>query len=366
MYKKAQSARNRPDGRRGRLPARLPLVFTGALCAAALTTGLSGCTTDDTKGERQPTQQEVVLQAASSRGQSPWMDSTTATDLPTQLNRVDYASTGSADGARTVSGDQVGLYGGSTNEAVCDRDKMVNFLKQHPAEAAAWREAAGVSDIDAYARTLSPVRLTYDTRVTNHGFEDGEATAFQSVLQTGTAVMVDNRGVPRVRCDSGSPLAQPREDANEELTGAGWQGLDTDSVVKVQESGAPIERLEVVTLPAPSQPEPESAFANMPVGDSEATPDQNIELPTGAKLVAVEVTPPTSTTSTVTTTSTTTTTTTPTTTTTTTTTPTTPTTTTPTTTTPTTTTPTTTTPSPDSPTSQAADTGDEPIVQETG
>jgi hypothetical protein len=349
--RKAQSARNRPDARRGRLPECLPPVLAATLCGAALITGLSGCTTGDTKNDRPPVQQDVVLQAATSPGQSPWMDSTTATDLPTQLNRVDYASTESTGGPRTVSGDQVGLYGGSTNEAVCDRDKMVIFLEQHPAEAAAWRAAAGVADIEAYARTLSPVRLTYDTRVTNHGFENGEPKPFQSVLQFGTAVMVDNRGVPRVRCDSGSPLAEPKEDVNEEFTGGGWPGFDTDSVVKVNESPAPLERLEVVTLPAPSQPEPESAFANMPIGDSEAIPDQNIELPTGATLVAVEVTPPTSTTSTVTSSTTTTSTTT----------------TSTTTTTPTTTiAPTTATPSPASPTSQAADTGDEPIVEETG
>ncbi len=51
--------------------------------------------------------------------------------------------------------------------------------------------------------------LRADTRVTNHGFRAGRAGAYQSVLQAGTAVLVDDRGVPRVRCACGNPLRPP-------------------------------------------------------------------------------------------------------------------------------------------------------------
>jgi hypothetical protein len=40
------------------------------------------------------------------------------------------------------------------------------------------------------------VILQRDTRVTNHGFRNGRATPTQSILQAGTAVLVDEYGVP--------------------------------------------------------------------------------------------------------------------------------------------------------------------------
>ena len=60
-----------------------------------------------------------------------------------------------------------------------------------------------------YIRELRPVTLTRDTRVTNHSFVDGRAVAFQSILQAGTAVLVDKDGVPVVRCRCGNPLLEP-------------------------------------------------------------------------------------------------------------------------------------------------------------
>lgn len=48
-----------------------------------------------------------------------------------------------------------------------------------------------------------------DTRVTNHGFADGRATEIQSILQAGTAVFVDDTGLPVVKCSCGNPLGRP-------------------------------------------------------------------------------------------------------------------------------------------------------------
>ena len=41
--------------------------------------------------------------------------------------------------------------------------------------------------------------LRADTAVTNHGFRDGQATELHSVLQAGTAVLVDDQGQPVAR-----------------------------------------------------------------------------------------------------------------------------------------------------------------------
>jgi hypothetical protein len=309
VYVKPQSSPRCPDGGRGRRSNRLPHAFAASFCAAALAIGFSGCTNGETKKDQRATQL-VSLEAANSPGSSPWIDSTTAGDLPRTLNRIEKTSTGSPDsqgGTRTASGDQVGLYGGSPNGAVCDRDKMVDFLEQHPAQAQAWRTVTGVSDIGAYVNTLSPVILTHDTRVTNHGFENGGATSFQSVLQTGTAVMIDNRGIPRVRCDSGSPLAEPQSDVSEQYTpGTGWQGLDIHAVITVQQSNTPIENLALVSepaaLPSTATPEPTMTlpttsprspqFLTMPIGDAQPTGPLDIGLPEGTTLVSVPVTPP--------------------------------------------------------------------------
>jgi hypothetical protein len=307
---KSQSAQRRPDGRRERGSPRLQFEFAAAFCAAAFAIGFSGCNGDTKRS--QPATQLVSLEAANSPGSSPWMESTTSPDLPRRLNRVENTSTPST---QTVSGDQIGLYGGSTNQAVCDRDQMVNFLERNPAQSAAWRTVAHVSDIRAYASTLSPVVLLRDTRVTNHGFENGAPTTFQSVLQTGTAVLVDNRGIPRVRCDSGSPLDEPQSDASEEFTGTGWQGLDSDSVVKVQRSDTPIAALIVTAMPvvepspgppsttsatttettAPSSTtylEPPTQLAQIAPGQTLAMPEPRNLLPPGARVVPIEVTPP--------------------------------------------------------------------------
>ncbi|GHF01088.1 hypothetical protein GCM10018785_74850 [Streptomyces longispororuber] len=61
----------------------------------------------------------------------------------------------------------------------------------------------------AYLRGLTPVVPRADTRVTGHGCRDGRATGHQAVLQARTAVLVDDRGLPRVRCACGNPLLPP-------------------------------------------------------------------------------------------------------------------------------------------------------------
>lgn len=272
----------------------IPLVFAVVLSVAALTFSLNACTKGNL-GSSQQLPPQVLLEAASSPGSSPWMTTTTSANLATQLNRVETPSRTSAqtqDGTVLLSGDQVGLYGGSVNQAVCDRDKMVNFLEQNPAQGAAWRTVTGASDIRSYASTLSPVVLTHDTRVTNHGYQNGRPIAFQSALQTGTTVMVDNRGVPRVRCECGNPLAEPQSSLRQEFAGSGWQGLDTNSFVTIQKSANPIQKLDLVSVPAKDAPPPPTPFAALPLGATQPAPAPDVVLPPGATLVPVAVSPP--------------------------------------------------------------------------
>jgi hypothetical protein len=64
--------------------------------------------------------------------------------------------------------------------------------------------------VSRYIRSLKPVTLTVDTRVTNHSYINGRAVPFQSILAAGSAVLVDKYGRPVVRCKCGNPLTYPR------------------------------------------------------------------------------------------------------------------------------------------------------------
>lgn len=134
-------------------------------------------------------------------------------------------------GQRVDSSDP-GLYGGSRDTTVCDVRALIAFLEDpsNTEKRDAWADVLGISSdmIRSYVGDLTAVRLLYDTRVTNHGFADGEATTVQSLLQRGTAVLVDDRGVPRVKCDCGNPLLEP---AGFEEEPGGDQALASDELI---------------------------------------------------------------------------------------------------------------------------------------
>lgn len=150
----------------------------------------------------------------------------------------------------SADGSEPGLYGGTLNDTSCDPDQLVDFLLSEPEKAEAWAEVLGLTadDIEDYVDELTPAVLGADTRVINHGFADGRATPREAVLQRGSAVLVDDGGVPRVRCFCGNPLLEPTVDADageERYEGDEWPAFDAAQVVIVQESSA---RLAVVKL----------------------------------------------------------------------------------------------------------------------
>lgn len=121
---------------------------------------------------------------------------------------VSAASNATPPPARQFAGDTEGLYGGTLNNHACDAKKMIDFFGRNPAKAAAWAGVLGiqVTEITGYLSSLTPVILRSDTYVRNHGWENGRATSFVSVLQAGTAVFVNKYGTPVVKCYCGNPL----------------------------------------------------------------------------------------------------------------------------------------------------------------
>jgi hypothetical protein len=181
---------------------------------------------------------ELVLEAANSSGTDPFSPSVAVSNRPLDPAVRTLAHQGpiTPRGVQAVDGTAVGLYGG-TGESSCDTAELANYLADNPAKAQAWASVFGITvdQIPYYLDTLTPVYLGRDTWVTNHSYSGGVATPFQSVLQAGTAVLVDAYGVPRVNCNCGNPLAPPASTplAGYRTVGTPWDHYAPREVVYV-------------------------------------------------------------------------------------------------------------------------------------
>ncbi|MFI5756343.1 DUF6777 domain-containing protein [Streptomyces sp. NPDC051569] len=217
-----------------RSPNRRRLAALAALSVGILIT--AGCGGDGA-GEDAVRAKELFLQRAADPGPDPFTPST-AKAPPADRTSPPGARAGSPAGqrARALPGSTPGLYGGARSLSSCDGERQVRFLTEDRTKARAFAQGAGISQVSVpgFLRGLTPVFLRADTRVTNYGYRGGNATAFQSVLQAGTAVMVDGRGLPRLRCAGGSPLRPPVA-AQGSVTHRGkpWAGYRPERVVVI-------------------------------------------------------------------------------------------------------------------------------------
>lgn len=204
----------------------------------------------------------IRLESADAQTPDPFFERDAGIEVPT----VDLSESPPMSGrvttglsGRVADGGAAGLYGSSQGDAVCNAQGLIEALRDpaNVARARVWGRVHGlpVEDIAPYVRELTAVRLRFDTRVTNHGFAGGEARPFPSVLQAGTSVLVDRRGVPRVRCSCHNPLTEPlRVDGDEDEQRAldveelaanpadAWEGFDPAQVVTVE----PVEPTELL------------------------------------------------------------------------------------------------------------------------
>lgn len=179
---------------------------------------------------------EVLLEAAPSVGQDPFVDIESQPDPPFDPPPSQPTSPPPAPQVQGPDG-YVPLYGGSGVLSLCYRDRLVAFLEANPTHAAAWASVIGIqpSEIGSYVRNeLHALTLNVDLRVTNHGLVNGVATPFQSVLEAGTAVLVDAEGIPRVRCKCGNPLkpAAPIQ-GTPVYVGTRWPSFDPTILVSI-------------------------------------------------------------------------------------------------------------------------------------
>lgn len=254
--------------------AVLAVLSTGILVTAgcARETGGGGGGTEGTADA-----EEVLLQPAAVQGPDPFTRSTVepAGAAPTVPSTAPPRKATPGDGApHTLPGSTPGLYGGTRSVASCDVGQQIRLLADDPAREEAFAQAAGVprNGVPDFLRGLTPVVLRADTRVGNHGFRAGSATTFQSVLQAGTAVMVDGHGLPRVRCACGNPLSRPAGTGDtEDGRGEKWAGYDPARIVVVAPVAKAVTDLVVVDAD-------HNSWMERPVGD-EGARDHTPEVP---------------------------------------------------------------------------------------
>jgi len=143
------------------------------------------------------------------------------TPTPNGQDGSDTPTPNGQDGTETSQGGQdgestqPGTFGGTGDNTVCDREKLIEALTADPDKLQEWAEVVGVEPteeaVSSYIRELRPVELTQDTQVTNHSYSGGGAKPYQAIMQKGTAVLVDKDGKPVARCRCGNPLAEPVE-----------------------------------------------------------------------------------------------------------------------------------------------------------
>ncbi|MGW1954492.1 DUF6777 domain-containing protein [Streptomyces sp. NPDC001920] len=166
-------------------------------------------------------------------------------------------------------GDTPGLYGGSAQPTICDVERLEQFLTDPAQEpkARAWAAALsiGTARIPDYLDRLTPVLLRHDTLVKNHDYKKGKSVPFDALLQAGIAILVDEKGLPAVKCSCGNPLRpfegeMTRTKVEFDDRNAEWKGYEKSSVVAVRPAARKVGQLALVDVHEPDR------GINRPVG----------------------------------------------------------------------------------------------------
>lgn len=255
---------------------RIPTGSIVTACALSVALLVAGCGRPGVKEARMG--EEVYLLPAAAQGPDPFTASTVTAPVRAGTGSADPTAPphpGTADPSATrppvagssppavpaglvgvhpralriLSGATPGLYGGTARVAGCDVGRQTGYLTADRAKGDAFARAAGVSanGLRGFLRGLTPVVLRADTRVTDHGYRDGQAVAHQAVLQAGTAVLIDNRGLPRVRCACGNPLGPPTPTrVGSGARGGAWPGYRSGQVIAVTPAPRAVTSITIV------------------------------------------------------------------------------------------------------------------------
>lgn len=255
----------------GRTPVWVWILSAGAGLAGLLAIALVALVLVSDSDE--PVASEIFLERSTDPGENPFtpsVDTYMAGAAPTGERELDAepaaiaAATETPAEMRTVSGAEPGVFAASGTETLCDGQALVTHLEADQERAAAWAGVIGIepSTIPDYVGRLTPLALARDTRVTNYALVDGEAMPLDSVFEAGTTVMVDELGVPRVRCSCGNPLtaAEPVE-GSVSYVGSAWSDFEPAETVSIAPADAPVTEFAVDDLSGPPE-----ITARLPLG----------------------------------------------------------------------------------------------------
>ncbi|MBQ0853981.1 PASTA domain-containing protein [Streptomyces sp. BH-SS-21] len=157
-------------------------------------------------------------------------------------------------------GNTPGLYGGTRDQQVCDIERLKDFLTdpENRQKAREWARIVGITPdrIEEYLDDLTPVLLRHDTLVKNHDYKKGKAVPYDSLLEAGVAVLVNDQGLPAVKCSCGNPLKSFDKDPEKisvkfEDGNKKWAGYEKSAVVTVKPAPQPLKRIALLDVDDP-------------------------------------------------------------------------------------------------------------------
>ena len=95
---------------------------------------------------------------------------------------------------------------------------------------------------------LTPLVLRADVLSDEHEWTGSADSTYPAVLQAGSAVLVDDRGVPRVRCTSGNPLDPPDDPLGDDLAGKPWRWFTPSAVATVNPADRPLPAFPAIDM----------------------------------------------------------------------------------------------------------------------
>lgn len=239
-------------------PKRLWMTIAAVLLVGALglTAGLIWTFAGSSGTSSETT---VRLTAANDAGTAPFASSIATVDDATAVSfhpHLDGLATTSDGGdlnrldLTTVPGDRPGLYGSATT-AVCDVTFLAETLGEAQPVVVPWAAAYGIdsADVADVLDQLTPLVIGHDIAVTAYDLDGDRAISHQAILQSGTAVLVDRHGQPRVHCASGSPLSEPTTAGGVVvLDGLAWPAFSSAQVLVVTRTDGLIDALTTTDI----------------------------------------------------------------------------------------------------------------------
>lgn len=219
-------------GRGGR--GRRILAVVGAVVLVLALVGIGSCVADRSA-------RTVAMLDVDAPGDDPFVAGLVQSGSAAPTVLFDAAAT------RTASGALDGLYLDTIGAAGCNRAPLAAALQGDPGLADAWGTPLGAAApaVPALVATFTPLRLRADTRVTAHGYSGSRAEPYAATLRAGTAVLVDDRGMPRVRCADGAPLTGPLL-VEDPYYGGAWDGFDPEAMVEIRPAAAAVVEFGLV------------------------------------------------------------------------------------------------------------------------